>query len=384
MKVTFIVPHFPPHIGGGEQLYFDVCRGLLQKGHSVRVVTSNSGGVTGHVEMDGLEVYYCNWHLKFGHPVVRSKDLIEHVRWCDVVHTAIYSTVLKSVTAARKAGKPCVVTFHEVMGDKWSLFERNPVKAAAFRFYEGQLLKASGNVHVVSEATRRDYLKFCKKPGRIFRIYNFLNLPEDKYIEESETSFKECFSLEEGQRGILYFGRPAANKGIFVLIEAIRLVRDSLPGKDIFFCLLLSKNPKDGRKKAEKLIRKYALQDYVRIHDSLLRNDQLKVLSEADLCVIPSVTEGFGYAACEASHYKRPLICSDGGSLPEVVSGKVKFFENRNARDLADKLTEYINNGTSGFEDLPEKTFDREEIIGEYLNMYAELTASGGPANVRD
>ena len=25
MKITWIVPHFPPHIGGGERLYMDVC-----------------------------------------------------------------------------------------------------------------------------------------------------------------------------------------------------------------------------------------------------------------------------------------------------------------------------------------------------------------------
>ncbi len=378
MKIAFIVPHFPPHIGGGEQLYFDVCKGLVLRGHNVRVVTSSSGGVSGFMNLDGIDVWYCNWKLVFGHPIVRMRDIEEHVRWCDIVHTAIYSTALKSISASDKTHRPCVVTLHEVMGDKWSFFEVNPLKAAAFRFYENLILKRAQNVHVVSESTRRDYEKYCHDPGRVFMIYNFLNLPADESVRSENITFKKTFGLKEDERGILYFGRPAANKGIFVLIEAIRLLRDHLAGKNIFFCLILSRDPQKGRQKVLKLIDSYGLTEYVRIIDSLPRGRLLKVLSEADLCVIPSVTEGFGYAACEACYYKRPVISSDGGSLREVVSGRAVFFENRNSNDLKDKLFDYIENGTDHFENIPEKVFDKDRIIDSYISMYDTLLGNNG------
>ena len=378
MKITFVVPHFPPHVGGGEQLYLDVCKGLEQKGHSIRVVTSNSGGITGHQDYLGLDVYYYPWKQMFGHPMLQRKDLIEHIRWCDVVHTAIYSPVLKTVAASRKEGKPCVVTLHEVMGDKWSFFEKNPLKAAAFRLYESLILGAASNVHVVSKATQRDYLKYCKNPRNVFMIYNFLNLPDEKEICQSNMTFKKCFELSDKETGILYFGRPASNKGIFVLLEAIKIAADKAREKSLRFCFLLSQNPAQGRKEFHSFITAYHLDDIVRIHDSLPRTDQLKVLSEADLVVVPSITEGFGYAACEACFLGRPVISSDAGSLREVVSGQATFFENMNAKELSKKLLDYMENGTANFAKIPQKTFDKDEIIDSYISMYESLIRQGG------
>ncbi len=378
MNITFIVPHFPPHVGGGEQLYYDVCTGLVQRGHNVRVVTSSSGGVSGHRKMGDIDVWYCDWKLFFGHPIVCSKDIKEHVRWSDIVHTAIYSTAPKSVSISKKYSKPCVVTIHEVMGDKWSWFEKNAVKASLFRLYENHIINSAENVHVVSHATKRDYLKFSKRPGNIFMIYNFLDLPSKEEIKSSNINFRDLFSLQQNERGILYFGRPAPNKGIFVLIEAIKIFREkykSATGSDpdMRFCMILSPHPVNGRERVNKLIKEYDLADIVRIHEPLERKDLLKVVSESDLCVIPSVTEGFGYSACEACYYKRPVISSDGGSLPEVVSGTSLFFENKNAGDLADKLMEYAVNGCEYFEAIPEKKFEKEMIIDEYIKMYESL-----------
>ena len=102
------------------------------------------------------------------------------------------------------------------------------------------------------------------------------------------------------------------------------------------------------------------LSDIVRIRNSLPRNQQLRVVSEADLCVIPSVTEGFGFAAVEACHYGRPVICSDAGALPEVVSGRVRFFRN----------------GEEGFLVIPAKHFDRDPSIDAYVRMYETLVNS--------
>ena len=376
MKITFVVPHFPPHVGGGEQLYFDVCKSLMERGHEIRVVTSCSGGILGHQTYEGIDVYYCNWKMAFGHPIVRTSDISGHIKWCDIVHTAIYSTALKTVKTAKKIGKPCVTTVHEVMGDKWRWFEKNPLKAAAFGIYESLIINSAENVHVVSNATKRDYLKFAKNPGKCFMIYNFLNLPPDSKVRDASIDFRDFFDLKEDELGILYFGRPASNKGIFVLLDAIKEIKEDLKDKHVFFCMILAKDPEKGRRRALDLITEYGIQDHVRIKQSLPRIDLLKVVSGADACVIPSITEGFGYSACEACYYHRPVIASDGGSLPEVVSGKALFFKNKDRSDLARQIRKYINDPDGCFEDQPEKTFDKSRMIDEYEKMYEEMLKS--------
>jgi glycosyltransferase involved in cell wall biosynthesis len=374
MKLVWVVPHFPPHIGGGEKLYYDVCRGLTERGYEVRVLTSSSGGVSGYHRVEGMDVYYFDWTLKFGHPVVRASDIREHIKWCDIVHTTIYSTALTANRLALREGKPCVTTIHEVMGNKWFWFENNPLKAIAFWIYEYMIVQKAHIVHVVSDATLNDYNKAAGGSGKAYMIYNFPDLPLLSETEKEEVAFRRCFGLEDGERGILYFGRPAPNKGIFVLFEAIKLLADrgQLAGK-VKFCMIIAPNPPVYYKKAMKKIEQYGIGKYLIIRPSMERNMLLKVLSGADCCVIPSITEGFGYTAVEACTYKIPVISSDAGSLPEVVSGKCLFFKNRNAEDLADKLRMYIDSDIDSFDDVKEKNFDRETVLDEYLKMYEEV-----------
>lgn len=374
MKITWIVPHFPPHVGGGEKLYYDVCTSLVKRGCRVRVITGSSGGIKGHRKIKGVDVWYCDWPMFFGHPLVRLSDIIRHVKWCDVVHTTVYTTAIKSNLAAAFCHKKCVTTVHEVMGDKWFWFEKNSVKALAFRIYERLIISLCPYVHVVSSATAVDFIKYEGRCKKLFRIYNFLHLPAVSEIEKEEIGFRRIFSLRENEKGILYFGRPAKNKGIFVLLEAVRFLdkKMQLEGR-ARFCLILADEPSDVRKQVTDFIRENRLSPLVTIIPSLPRKELLKVISGADLCVIPSVTEGFGYSAAEACELGRPVIASDGGSLPEVIHGSCMFFKNRDSRDLARKLSHYIKNGTKGFTRVPRRSFERDRIVDEYMEMYRSV-----------
>lgn len=374
MKITWIVPHFPPHVGGGEKLYYDVCSELVKRGVRVRVVTSSSGGLKGHRRIKGMDVYYYDWHMIFGHPLVRIKDIIRHIKWCDIVHTTIYSTAIKSNLAAALFGKKCVTTIHEVMGDKWFLFEKNRLKALAFMAYEKLIISICPYVHVISDATASDFKKYGGRCRKLFRIYCFLDLTPRSVIEKTDIGFRELFSLEPEEKGILYFGRPAKNKGIYVLLDAVDKLKDKEDFKDrVKFCLILADEPAEERKRVVSYIGKRGLAPFVKISSSLPRKKLLKVISGCDLCVIPSITEGFGYSAAEASALDIPVIASDGGSLKEVVSGKCIFFKNMDSSDLALKLSDFLKKGTKDFLSVKKKKFERDRVVDEYMKMYGAL-----------
>lgn len=46
-----------------------------------------------------------------------------------------------------------------------------------------------------------------------------------------------------------------------------------------------------------------------------------RLYRDAAFCAVPSRYEGYGLAAIEAFAYGKPLLCSSGGALPEVVAG---------------------------------------------------------------
>ena len=380
VKICMIVPHFLPHIGGGEQLYYDIAKGLKKEGHKVRVVTSDSGGVKGHSQYDGIDTYYYPWKIRFGHPVVCMADLDKHVKWADIVHTTMFTPATKSRLISKKYKKPCIITIHEVIGDKWYWFVKPSFKAFLFEMYEKFIcMQKFDAVHVVSDSTKNDYYKYIGKSDRVFRVYNCSHMPEpEEYLGES-ISFREYFGLKDDERGFLFFGRPAINKGIFVLEEAVNILKrnNRLPS-NVKFCWIIAAQPENERKTLLKQVKKHKLNDSIIIKDSLKRMELFKVISGADYVVVPSITEGFGFSAVEACTIGRPIIYSNGGSLPEVVFGKTLPFENRNAKDLARKLDCVIRKGDNSFVSVPEKKFEDKRMVDEIIDLYKNVLQSEG------
>jgi alpha-1,3-rhamnosyl/mannosyltransferase len=54
--------------------------------------------------------------------------------------------------------------------------------------------------------------------------------------------------------------------------------------------------------------------------------------------VIPSRSEGFGFPVLEAMEHGVPVVCSNAGSLPEVVGDAALLFDSGDAMALAGKL----------------------------------------------
>ena len=174
----------------------------------------------------------------------------------------------------------------------------------------------------------------------------------------------------------LYFGRPGKTKGVFLLLAALEKVKGLWPS-NVRFVFILSREPRRERKRFERLVTKKKLENVVTILDSLDEMGLFRALDEAYCVVVPSITEGFGFSAAEACKRGRPIIASDAGSLPEVVSGKVIMFENRNIDDLGAKLIMGID---GNFSHIPEKTFDWDHSTAMLIGLYKKLVhASAGP-----
>lgn len=376
MRVCLVVPHFLPHIGGGEQLYYDIAKGLKENGHEVRVITSSSGGIHGNVPFDGIDTYYYDWKMLFGHPILKNSDLKPHIEWADIVHTTMFTTATKTRRNAVRYKKPCVITVHEVLGKKWFWIESSKIKALLFDIYERFICKQSFQAyHVVSDSTKKDFEYFCGKKNNIYRIYNSIEMPSDDEISKANIHIRDYFGLTN-EKCFLYYGRPAPNKGVFILEEAIKILkeRNQIPN-NVKFCWILANDPAPQRIKFMQLIEKYGIQDNVIIRNSVKRNELFKIISEADYVIIPSITEGFGFCAVEACTLKRKVIYSSGGSLPEVVFGKCLEFKNRNVNDLADKLHKVIKYGESAFENIATKSFEKERMVKEIISMYNDVLA---------
>lgn len=374
IKVCYVLPHFYPYVGGGEQAFLDLIEELIKKNVEVRVVTSHTDNTGNHQVYKGIDIYYYDWKSLFGHPIVNKKDIEEHVKWADIVHTGVYSPVRKACKVAKKFHKPSVVTVHEVLGKRWFWVESNKIKALAFKMYEKFIVKVKCDYfHTPSHATEKDLIA-CNKKAKVKNIYWIVD-EEKKKIEVDKAKFYNYFNITEKDKVFLNYGRPGKTKGVFIYLEAIEKVIKELGEdelKNTKFCFIMAKEPRAEREKFLKRIKENNIEKYVIVKESVDRNDLENYIMCADYVVVPSITEGFGLTAIEACNMEKKVIHSSGGSLPEVTFGTVVQFENQNSEDLKEKLEEIIK-GNLEFNNKARKDFSKETITNEVINLYEDL-----------
>lgn len=115
---------------------------------------------------------------------------------------------------------------------------------------------------------------------------------------------------------VLFFGRlDTFQKGLDVLIEAFRLLHDTHP----LVRLRIAGRGKDAASVA-RMVRESGLGPAVDLLGAVSDARRLELLAGATLMLMPSRFEGFGLVAAEAMAAGVPLVASDAGSLPEVIS----------------------------------------------------------------
>ena len=77
--------------------------------------------------------------------------------------------------------------------------------------------------------------------------------------------------------------------------------------------------------------------------DYVADDDLAALYSSATAYVAPSLYEGFGFTVLEAMACGTPVICSDGGSLPEVAGQAALVVPARNTQSLAEAIRRVVN-----------------------------------------
>ena len=374
MKVCYVLSHFYPYVGGAEQAFFDLMQALIEKNVEIRVVTTSVNGKNDHVKYKNLDIYYYNWKQLMGHPLVKEKDIIEHIKWADVVNTAVYSPVPVVTRVCRKLNKPVLCDVYEVLGYRWYWVEKNYIKAFMLKMYERIIINQKCDFFITSShATENDLLRYNKK-AKCETVYR-ISEPKENKTKLNKKKYYDFFGIDENNIVFLNYGRPGKTKGIFVYLDAIKSLVDKLSEKDlekIKFCFIMAKEPHKERNKFIKKIEKYKLNKYIIIKESVSREDLDNYRDCADYIVVPSITEGFGLSAIEACEAGKKLIHSSGGSLPEVTFGQVAEFENRNSESL-EKVLESIILDKIKYKTKNKKDFSRENMASKYLEAYKLL-----------
>jgi glycosyltransferase involved in cell wall biosynthesis len=118
---------------------------------------------------------------------------------------------------------------------------------------------------------------------------------------------------------IAYVGRLSAGKGVAELIEALALMQregfQPLPQ-----VCLIGDGPERERLSAQ--VDEYGLRGCVSFAGQLDRRSLGFRLGQMDLCVQPSLTEGYSKAWLDAFVHGLPVLCSEAGAARRVIGGQ--------------------------------------------------------------
>jgi glycosyltransferase involved in cell wall biosynthesis len=213
---------------------------------------------------------------------------------------------------------PCkaVVTIHDCIHLRFPQYLPNRLAYAYARSSLWFATHRSNRVLTVSEASKRDILRYYRVPEKkIDVIYNAIDerFGEIPTAEEVER-VRERYQLNDPF--VLYAGNIKPHKNLERLIEAFHTLRRDGPET---VKLLIIGDEISKYAALRRAVHKYKLHKHVRFF-GFVPDKTLAILYRlAGVFVFPSLYEGFGLPPLEAMASGTPVITSNVSSLPEVV-----------------------------------------------------------------
>lgn len=232
-----------------------------------------------------------------------------------------------------------VVTIHDLthlrMPQYFSIFQR-AYAATMIRY----AVRNAGAIIAISQNTKDDILnEFGLEEDSVTVVYlgvrsGFRPLEDKSSIERLRTS-----------RGlhkpfVLFVGNVKPHKNIPTLLSAFAQVQTRIRDLDLVFSGGACLEDSGLAEQARKLGITGAIYDLHHVSDSEL----VAAYNAAEVVVLPSFYEGFGFPPLESMACGTPAIVSTGGALPEVVGNAATIVDPLRPDELAEAIRDILEN----------------------------------------
>jgi glycosyltransferase involved in cell wall biosynthesis len=268
------------------------------------------------------------------------------------------------------AGRICGVRKIIFTGHGWAFNEeRNLLEKIVILFLHWITILLCHTVIAVSEKTKRDidWMPFVKNKIKV--VYNgiakFDTLPKEEarvILGSHESDKTIIFSISELHK----------NKGVDVAIKALSLLPKEIKEKIIYSVA----SGGEERENLEKLAKELQIDGLVRFLGFV--QDAKKLLSGADIFLLPSRTEAFPYTPLEAGLVGMPIIATKVGGVPEVIRDMQSgiLVHPKNSKEIAEAILYLLDheNKQKEFGREIKKTvinfFSLEKMLKETIALY--------------
>ena len=377
MKIAIISDLYYP-LGGGEVYSLLIEKELVKLGHEVIHLTSHIKGTKPVETKDGIKIVR-TW-IPFSHDFMKGRFFfpftdflkIQTLKDVDIIQTITYPAAGTGWILSKLLGKPNILFCHEFFRDYWRYMRSGFLQKQIYPFFEEAMGHSPYDWAITpSIYSKKSLIDAGFDAKKITVAYHGL---DPKFRPGVKSNWRKKYGLE-GKKVFGFIGRldDFGQKGIQYLLEASKLVFSEVPDARLVLA-------GSGYKNAEPIIKKLGIENLVVSLGRIPDGTEPYFYSMIDVFVGASIAEGFGLVYAEASRCGKPVVATNGASIPEVViNGKSGILVPiRNAQALADGVIKLFTNeklaakmGKEGSEYT--KKFTWENSVKQHLKVYEKF-----------
>ncbi|OGI15939.1 hypothetical protein A3K63_01115 [Candidatus Micrarchaeota archaeon RBG_16_49_10] len=348
MKILIAHEIFYPEVsGGGEKIVLELAKGLLERGHEVKIFTSGDPKIKQYEGIETVRLPVNRYLLSLSLPLIS-----KHTKDCDLVQISTGNLTFPAFYASRIHKKPSVCTAYHLFGPFWKDV-KGPLIGTAFQKFEKSYLTRDYDAFVfMNRYTEKLGLDAGVNKGKAHLIhpgFDYEKYKPKKMKKEPFVLLVGNFAMNESMLRV---------KGTYNLIEAAKM----LPETDFVIV--------GGGSGIENLKKKSP--NNVKFLGPMKFEDFAEYYNRALIFCHPSLSESFSLAILEAMAYGCSVVSAiDLGQ--KGIRIRVKDTE-----DIANGIKHLLNNTgktiSMGRENMKiAKKFTWKKFIADYEKLYQSL-----------
>lgn len=297
------------------------------------------------------------------------------------LHAMWNPTNTQAAGIAKQLGVPYFISIHGMLDD-WSMSQRATKKRIYHALFEKKLLSGAAAVHCTAQGELDQACRwFPRSLGRVvplvFDLQPFDPGPGPALARDQVEGF------DRGLPTVLFISRLHVKKGVEHLIRAAEL----LAKRGVGVTFLVAGTGDEGYNRSlVELSERLGVTDSVRFIGMISGDTKFSLLQAADLSLLPTSQENFGFAIVEAMAGGAPVITTKGVDIwPELEASGGAVLVEQDAAQIADAVealagdTDRRAGMGKAAKDWVFQTFGGDAIVERYESLYRGEPADQTP-----
>lgn len=350
--------------GGAETVFLDLIAGLPKSNYKSIVHIRGEGWVYDQLCLLGIKPVLLDVKGSFNWRYLLKLINLIKTNEIDLIQSHLLGSNIYCSLAGLLARVPVVATFHGAV----DIGEKERFKALKF----GIINKGASNIVAVSDSLRKDMIvRTSINPKKLSVVYNGIATSNFQHVRSNR--IRDTYEWSDKEVIVGSLGNIRSAKGYGVLLHAAAIVKN----KSLSIRFVIAGQGGNGlHEDLLKLKNELGLDDTV--HFIGFNDDPAEFLSNLDIFLLSSLSEGFSISTIQAMASSLPVIVTKSGGPEEIVTQELNglLVECNDPQAIATALEELINNKvlsekiSINAKSHAQDMFDINKMLNLYMRIY--------------